>query len=324
MNRARLPQLPQLLLLCFAALPALPAAAAGPPSIAIVAKGYSQPFWQNVMRGALQAARELGVTISFSGPDDASPAGSADMVDQQIALAGEALARKPSVLCVDALDSRKLVPLLQKARAAGVPVIGFDSGVDSPVAVCTAATDNAAAAALAANKLAALLGGSGTVGFISANPADPAALDRQRGFAGEMKRRYPGIQLVGSQYSGGDPRTSAESVKAMLQSTPEIAGFFGSDEGSAAGILNAVQDLGLAGRIVIVGFDSGQAQVDAIRGGLEAGAVVQDPVRIGYKTVEAAVDVLHGRRVPRRIDTGFHWYDRANIDDPAMAILLHP
>ena len=64
-------------------------------------------------------------------------------------------------------------------------------------------------------------------------------------------------------------------------------------------------------------FDSGQAQVDAIRGGLMAGAVTQDPIRLGYKTVEAAVDVLNGRRVPRRIDTGFHWYDRTNLDDPA-------
>ena len=69
---------------------------------------------------------------------------------------------------------------------------------------------------------------------------------------------------------------------------------------------------------------AGTAQAEAVRSGLIAGAVMQDPIRVGYKAVEAAVSVLRGMKVPRKIDTGFHWYDRENIDDPAIAALLHP
>jgi ribose transport system substrate-binding protein len=305
------------MVLALAVLPTCVARAAGPFSIAMVSKGFSQPFWQNVRRGALMAARDFDVAVSFSGPDDGS-------ADTQVTLVSDALAHRPSALCIDALDSRKVLPLLQKARARGIPVIGFDSGADSPLVLCTAATDNAPAAALAANKLAALIGDSGKVGMVLAGTGDPVSKARQKGFAGEMSRRHPGIRLLGPQYSGGDAAASKTLVKLMMQSDPDIAGFFAGDEGSAAGVVMAVQELERAGTVVIVGTDSGQAQLDAIRGGIEAGAVTQDPIRIGYKAVEAAVDALHGRRVPRRIDTGFHWYDRTNIDDPALAILLHP
>ena len=306
------------LLTCLALLSGPRAEAAGPAHIAIIAPGYAEPFWQSVLQGALRAARDFGVTVSFDAP------GSEPMADGQAAMVSAALAKNPAALCIDAVDGAKIIPLLQKARAAKIPVIGFGSGVDSPLVLTTAATDNAAAAALAANKMAALLGGTGTVGIIVRDQATRAGIDRRDGFLKEMKKRYPGIRISGPAYSRGDPQAAADLAAAMVKADADLRGLFCGDEDSAAGILKVVQELGLAGRVVIVGFDSGQAQVDAIRGGLMAGAVTQDPIRLGYKTVEAAVDVLNGRRVPRRIDTGFHWYDRTNLDDPSIAILLYP
>jgi len=108
----------------------------------------------------------------------------------------------------------------------------------------------------------------------------------------------------------------------MIQADPDIKGIFAGDDVSATGVVTAVQDLDLAGKLVVIGYDSGKAQVDAVRGGVMAGAVTQDPFRIGYMTVEAAVRVIKGRRVSRTIDTGFHWYDRTNIDDPAIQAIL--
>lgn len=306
------------LLVCLAFLPGPRAEAAGPAHIAIIAPGYAEPFWQSVLQGALRAARDFDVTISFDAP------GRGPTADGQAAMVSAALAENPAALCIDALDGAKIIPLLQKAHKAKIPVIGFGSGVDSPLVVSTAATDNSAAAALAANKMAALLGGAGTVGVIVRDRATRSGIDRRDGFLSEMKKRYPGIRIAGTGYSGGDPQAAADLAAAMVKADADLSGLFCGDEDSAAGILKVVQELGLAGRLVVVGFDSGQAQVDAIRGGLMAGAVTQDPVRIGYKTVEAAVDILNGRRVPRRIDTGFHWYDRTNLDDPAIAVLLHP
>jgi ribose transport system substrate-binding protein len=305
------------LLICLALLPGLRAEAAGPAHIAIIARGYTEPFWQSVREGALRAARDFGVTVSYEAPD------SEPLADGQAAMVSAALAENPAALCIDALDSAKIVPLLQKAHGK-VPIIGFGYGVDSPLALTTAATDNAAAAALAANKMAALLGDTGTVGVIVRDQASRSGIDRRDGFLKEMKKRYPGIRIAGPGYSGGDPQAAADLASAMIKADADLRGLFCGDEDSAAGILKAVQEQGLTGRVVVVGFDSGQAQVDAIRAGLMAGAVMQDPIRLGYKTVEAAVDVLNGRRVPRRIDTGFHWYDGTNVDDPAIAVLLHP
>ena len=77
------------------------------------------------------------------------------------------------------------------------------------------------------------------------------------------------------------------------------------------------------GKIVVIGYDSGKQQKDAIRSGLEAGAITQNPVGIGYKRVEAAVKAIKGETLPKIIDTGFYWYDKTNIDDPKIAAVLY-
>jgi ribose transport system substrate-binding protein len=89
---------------------------------------------------------------------------------------------------------------------------------------------------------------------------------------------------------------------------------YGTNEGSAIGVVKAVEELGLKGKLTIVGFDSGKAQIDAIRSGLMAGAVTQNPVGIGYETVKAAVAAIKGEKLEKVVDTGFYWYDATNID----------
>jgi ribose transport system substrate-binding protein len=75
--------------------------------------------------------------------------------------------------------------------------------------------------------------------------------------------------------------------------------------------------------IVVIGYDAGKQQKDAVRSGVMAGAVSQDPVGIGYKCVEAAVKAIKGEKVPRTIDTGYRWYDKSNIDSAEMKPLLY-
>jgi ribose transport system substrate-binding protein len=297
-------------------IPGASARAAGPIYISMISKGVQHQFWRGVMQGAMKASRDYNVVVTFEGPENES------MVDEQIDLLSAALEKNPSALCIDALDSKAVIPLLQKAQKAKIPVIGFDSGVEGFIPVTTAATDNFAAAALAAHKLAALIGGSGKVGVIVHDHTSRSGIDRRDGFIHEIRKRYPDIQIIGPQYGGGDPLKSDDLAKAMIQTNPDIKGFFGANEGSAIGVVKAAQELDMPGRLMIVGFGSGKAQIDAIRSSFMAGAITQDPIRIGYKAVEAAVKVLRGQKVPRTIDTGFHWYDRTNIDDPAIAVLL--
>ena len=222
-----------------------------------------------------------------------------------------------------ALDSQALIPLLQKAQDAGIPVVGFDSGVDSDIPVATAATDNVAAAALAADKMAELIGGSGKVAVIVHDQTSRTGIDRRDGFLNQMEAEYPDIEIVNVDYGAGDQLKSTDLAKAVMQANPDLNGYFGANEGSIIGVLNAAKELGREGELVIIGYDSGLQQMEAIRSGVEAGAITQDPIGIGYKAVEAAVMALNGEEVPEMIDTGFHWYDASNIDSDTIAPLLY-
>jgi ribose transport system substrate-binding protein len=255
------------------------------------------------------------VRITFEGPETEA------MVDKQIDMLSSALAKHPAAIGFAALDSKAAIPLLKKAQAAKIPVIAFDSGVDSDIPTTTATTDNKAAAALAADKMAQLIGDAGEVALVVHDQTSRTGIDRRDGFVDRMKAAHPNVKVVSIQYGAGDHLKSTEIAKSMLQAYPNLKGIFGANEGSIAGVINAVRETHR--KIVAIGYDSGKAQKDAIREGIEAGAITQNPVGIGYKTVEAAVKTLKGEKVPKVIDTGFYWYDKTNIDDPKIAAVLY-
>jgi ribose transport system substrate-binding protein len=283
--------------------------------IPLISKGFQHQFWQAVKSGAEQAAKDYKVQVSFEGPETEA------MVDKQIDMLSAALAKNPKALGFAALDSKAAIPLLKKAQAAKIPVIAFDSGVDSDIPVTTATTDNKAAAALAADKMAALIGDAGDVAVVAHDQTSRTGIDRVDGFVGRMKSAHPKIKVVSVQYGGGDHLKSTEVTKSILQGNPNIKGMFGANEGSAIGVVNGAREM--KRKLVIIGYDSGKQQKDAIISGAMAGAITQNPVGIGYKTVEAAVKALKGEKLPKVIDTGFFWYDKSNIADPKIAAVLY-
>jgi ribose transport system substrate-binding protein len=289
----------------------------GKPYIPVISKGFQHQFWQAVKSGAEKAAADLNAEITFEGPATESE------VDKQIEMLQAALDKKPAAICLAALDSQAAVPLLERAKSENIPVIGFDSGVDSDIPVTTAATDNIAAAAEAAKKMAGLIGDTGEVAIIAHDQTSRTGIDRVKGFTDEMTNNHPNIKIVDTQYGGGDHLKSTDLAKTIIQAHPNLKGFFGANEGSIIGVLNGVKESGAEGKITVIGYDSGKQQTDAIRAGTEAGAITQDPIGIGYKCVESAVKAINGETLPKTIDTGFHYYDKTNIDDPAIKALLY-
>lgn len=287
------------------------------PYIPVISKGFQHQFWQAVKLGSERAATELGADITFEGPENES------QVDKQIEMLQAALDKKPAAICFAALDSQVATPLLERAKAANIPIIGFDSGVDSEIPVTTAATDNIAAAGEAAKKMAELIGDSGEVAVIAHDQTSRTGIDRVKGFTDEITANHPNITIVDTQYGGGDQLKSTDLAKAIIQSHPNLKGFFGANEGSAIGVLNGVTESGAAGRITVIGYDSGKQQIDAIKAGTMAGAITQDPIGIGYKCVESALKAIKGETLPKTIDTGFHYYDKTNIDNPEIKALLY-
>lgn len=285
--------------------------------IPVISKGFQHQFWQAVKLGAEKAAKQYNVKITFEGPETEA------MVDKQIEMLEAALAKKPAAICLAALDSKAAAPLLEKAKAQNIPIVGFDSGIESDIPVATAATNNVAAAAMAADKMAELIGGEGKVGIIVHDQTSRTGIDRRDGFVNRMKEKYPKITVLPVQYGAGDQLKSTDLAKAIIQANPDIKGFFGANEGSIIGVNNAVKELKKEGKIVTVGYDAAKAQLEAIKSGLQKGAVTQDPIGIGFKAVEAAVKAIKGEKVEKNIDTGFHWYDKTNMDSADIKPLLY-
>ncbi len=284
------------------------------PYFPIIAKGFSHQFWQAVKNGAEDAAKKDGVKISFEGP------ATEYMIDKQIDMLNAAIARKPQGLGFAALDSKAEVPLLKKAHDMGVPIVAFDSGVDSDLPLTTCSTDNMAAAALAADKMGEAIGGEGEIGAVIHDQTSATGTGRRDGFLNEIKAKFPKIKVVDLQYAN-DALKAAEDVKAMLQAHPKIKGIFASNEGSANGLVTAMKET--KAKIVAIGFDSGKGQKDAIMEGSLLGAITQNPIGIGECVVNSLDKAIKGEKLPKKIDTGFYWYDKSNMKDPKIAAVLY-
>lgn len=291
----------------------------GEYDIALVSKGFQHQFWQAVQSGAEEKAEELGVSVTFDGP------ASETEVDAQLQMLSAAIDRQPDAIGYAALDPEACVPLLERADEAGIPVVEFDAGCDeSDVALNISKTDSLAAGAIAAEHMAELIDGEGEVAVVAHSQINSTGVERRDGFVNKIEEDYPDIEVVDIQYGDGDHLKSADIAKAIISANPDLKGLYGTNEGSAIGIVNAVNELGLQpGELTIIGFDSGQAQIDAVKSGVMAGLITQDPQGIGRLTVESAVKAIEGEELEEEIDTGSYWVDQSNIDDEDIQAMLY-
>lgn len=278
------------------------------PSIAIVSKGFSQEYWQAVKKGADQAAKKHGAHVSFVGPKNESA------VEEQIDQLTNALNKSPDALGFAALDSKAAAPLMKQAKSKKIPVIAFDSGVDSDVPVTTAATDNKGAAAEDAKHLAKLIGNKGTIGLVVHDETSKSGKDRRDGFMDWMKKHAPDVKMLNPQYSHSDLSKAADITKSIISGNSGLVGLYGSNEASAQGVAKGIKESGKKG-LKAVGFDSGEAQIKAIKNGTLAGAMTQAPVHMGEVVVELALKAMDGEDVKKFVDTGYYWYDKKNMDE---------
>ncbi|AQP48141.1 BMP family ABC transporter substrate-binding protein [Tessaracoccus aquimaris] len=287
----------------------------GTQTIYLVSKGFQHRFWQAVKEGAEQAGKEYNYKIQFVGPDDETK------VTQQLDQLKTALDSKPAAIGFAALDTGAAADVLSQIEAAKIPMIAFDSGVDSDLPLTTVQTDNFAAAQEAAKHMAELVGNKGTVGLVCHDQTSQTGKQRCEGFQDWMKTNAPDIKVLAPQYAG-EVGLAANTAKAMIQANPDIVGVYGSNEAAATGAVQGTIESGKEG-ITVVGFDSGKTQLDAIRNGQMAGAITQAPVKMGYETVVSAIKAIDGQELPKVTDSGFAWYDKNNIDDPEIAANLY-
>lgn len=279
------------------------------PLVYIVSKGFSQQFWVAVREGAEAAGAAHGAEINFVGPDNEAA------VAQQIEQLQTAVNRRPEAIAFAALSTEASIPLLDDAVAAGIPIIAFDSGVDTDHPVTTVATNNYAAGAEAARVMIEQTGGTGDVAVVAHDQTSLSSVLRRDGFLNYIEANAPGINIVDVQYTQSDVLRAADVTRSILQGNPNLVGIFATNEASAIGAVTGIDELGRTEGLTIIGFDSGQGQIDAINEGRQTGAITQDPFNMGYQTVIAALQAINGEPLPDEIDTGFFFFDADNIDE---------
>ena len=252
-------------------------------NLPVVSKGFQHEFWQTVKMGTEAAAKELGDKTSYVGPADET------QIAEQIQLVENAMAQKPNGLLLAALDANALAPLVETANSRGIKVVTFDSGVNSDIPVSFVATNNRKAGAEAADALAAEVGSKGKVGIIAHVAGTSSAIERSEGFIARMKEKYPDIQVLPVQYSDGDPQKAMDKTIDMIQANPDIAGIYGTNEGSTLGVANAIDSQNLKGKVKVIGFDSTEAIIAFLKSGVIQGFVVQDAYWLpGYQDAECS------------------------------------
>jgi len=285
--------------------------------IAVVPKGTTQSFWLAVKAGAEDAARKAGAVIIWKGPaKETDVAGQKRIIENFIN-------QKVDALVMAACNETALVPTVELADKAGIPVITIDSGVKSNVPKSFVATDNIAGAREAARTLAKLIGEKGEVGLIPFVKGAATSNMREEGFKQEIAK-HKGIKLVSVLYSQSDIMQGVRATEDMLTANPKLAGIFAANEGGAVGAARALDLRGLSGKVKLVAFDAAQAEIEALKKGTIQALIVQNPYRMGFDGVTAAIDVINGRKVKPRIDTGVTVVTMKNFNDPAVQKLLYP
>ena len=296
--------------------------AARPLKIAVIPKATMHVFWKSVHAGAKKAAAELpNVSIIWQGPqieDDRT---------SQIALVETFIQKRVDGIVLAPLDDKALIAPVLQAKAAGIPVVIFDSDLADPQAyVSFVATDNYKGGVMGAQQLAKVLGEKGKVILLRYQVGSASNENRENGFLDEIAR-HPGIQVVSSdQHSGTTVESAMAAAETLLTKFGEgqVDGVFCPNEPVAQGMLRALTTSGRAGRVKFIGFDASDRLVEAMKRGEIHGLIVQDPARIGYEGVKAAVDHLRSRKVERRIDTGVTLVTPENLADPVIDKLVHP
>jgi ribose transport system substrate-binding protein len=290
--------------------------------IAVIPKGTTHVFWKSVHAGALKAAKELGnVQIHWKGPLLENDR------EGQINVVGDFVAQGVDGIVLAPLDSSALVPSVTSAREAGIPTVIFDSGLaDESVIVSYVATDNYHGGAMAAREIGSRLDGKGNVILLRYHVGSESTEQREQGFLETLEKEFPDIKILSSdQYSGTTPlEAQNKALELVNQFGDRINGFFAVCEPNTVGVLGALEQEGLAGKVTFVGFDPGPQLVPALAAGKIHGLVLQDPVAMGYLSVKALVAQLRGQRVDKRIPTGEAMATPENIDLPEIKKLLDP
>jgi len=289
--------------------------------IAVIPKGTTHIFWKSVEAGAQAAGKELGVEIIWKGPLKENDRA------QQIAIVELFVQEGVSGIVLAPLDNTALQRPVAAAVSKKIPVVIFDSALKGEAGkdfVSFVATDNKKGGSLGGEHLGKLLNGKGKIVLLRYLVGSASTQEREDGFLSAIAKS-PGLNLiVNNRYAGATAAEAKTVAMNLIDKLKEAVGVFAPNESSTFGMLLALRQNNLAGKIKFVGFDTSPPLIEALQKGEIDALVAQDPTKMGYEGVKTLVASLQGKQVSKRIDTGVRLITRENLNTPEIKKLLDP
>jgi ribose transport system substrate-binding protein len=284
--------------------------------IEFIPKGRAHEFWQSVHAGAIKAMRENpGYTVIWNGP-----ASETDF-EGQVQIADAAINQHVDAICLAPIDRKILVTLVERAGAAGIPVIIFDSPVDTQTFTAQVTTNNIEGGQLGARRIGEILHGKGRIAEVAVQPGSASTMAREQGFEDILAAEFPNIKIVDKQYGMADFAESLRVSENMLTATPDLDAMFAANESSTVGAMRALKN---KPSVKLVGFDASDQLIEGLKSGAIDSLVVQDPFLMGYNSFIAAMKKLKGGTPERIQNIAPTLVTHENMNSPEIQKKINP
>jgi ABC-type sugar transport system substrate-binding protein len=260
------------------------------PRIGLSISTLNNPFFVTLRDGAQDAAKKAGAKLMVADAQDDAATQQDDVqnfVTQQV-----------DAILINPVDTEAIVPAVQAANQANIPVLCLDRGASGGEIETLIASNNVEGGRMAAEELIDLVG-SGPVAQLEGIPGTSAARDRGQGFE-EVMNGQDEVELVASQTANFLRDQGLNVTENVLQSNPDIKGIFAQNDEMALGAVRALGDRA-GSEVKIVGFDGIDDALKAIQDGKMNATVAQQPARMGSLGVENAMKVIDGESVEKTI-----------------------
>jgi ribose transport system substrate-binding protein len=265
----------------------------------------------------VKAGREFGFDVEWNAPTlevDAS---------RQIEIVESMVNRRLAGIVLAPVDRKALVSVVERAAKQGTPVSIFDSAIDTDMKISYVATNNMEGGRVAARRLGEVLGGKGKVAVIGFMPGSASTMEREQGFDEEIRTKFPGIQIVATQFGMADRAKAMAITENVLAAHPDLKGVFADNESSSSGAVQALKSRN-ARQAKLVAFDASEQLVGDLREGWIDALVVQDPFRMGYEAARAVGVKMRGETPEAAIDSGSRLITASQLDNPEVKAFLFP
>jgi ribose transport system substrate-binding protein len=277
--------------------------------IVLVTKALDSEFWQRVKSGAEEAARaDPSVSLAVLAPAQEIN------IDQQVAILEDQILKRVSALAVAPSGVAEIIPVLDKAKAAGIPVVIVDTDVPWPSKLGFIGIDNRLGGRLAGEYILRAIGGKGKVAVIRGVLGVATQEDRLAGFRDAIGKA-PGVECVAVQPANSERALGMTVMENILTSHPGLNAVFATNDQMALGAMEAIAARHLTGKIVLVGFDATREALRAIQAGQMHAVMAQYPERIGKRAIQEAIKAARGQPVEKYVDIGTALVTKENASE---------